>query len=330
MSSNKSRNVGFSVKQGDRGQVPTVGIGMPVFNGEAYLAVAISSILSQTFEDFELVISDNGSSDGTEDICRSFAAADPRIRYIRQPKNLGASWNFNHVFHVSRCKYYKWAAHDDMMAPEFLERCVEVLESDRKCVLVHPVAVLVDENGDQKSCYLDTMASDSDDPVRRFERWMIPALGQCNPAYGLMPKEVVEKTGLMGNFMGSDRIFLGEIAILGQVRMLRETLFLRRVHANMSTKVNVDNLSLLEWFSGEKTRGLHFKRLRQIQEFIRAIRRSGLSRMEQMGCYRVLAKWVWCLRIQIARELMIPLYMNGQPTALNLRLKRHFGLSAVR
>ena len=236
----------------DTGRIPTVGIGMPVFNGEAYVAAAISSILSQTFEDFELVISDNGSSDGTEEICRSFAASDPRIRYIRQPKNLGASWNFNHVFHVSRCKYYKWAAHDDMIAPEFLERCVEVLEVVRKCVLVHPVAVIVDENGDQMSCYLDSMALDSDDPVRRFERWMIPALGQCNPVYGLMPRKVIEKTGLQGNFMGSDRIFLGEITLLGQVRMLREPLLLRRVHANMSTKANLDNLSLSEWFTRRK------------------------------------------------------------------------------
>lgn len=298
---------------------------MPVFNGEAYVAAAISSILSQTFEDFELVISDNGSSDGTEDICRSFAAADPRIRYIRQPKNLGAAWNFNHVFHVSRCKYYKWAAHDDMMAPEFLERCVEVLEVDKECVLVHPATVLVDENGDQTSCYLDTMACDSDDPARRFERWMIPALGQCSPFYGLMPRKVIEKTGLHGNFMGADRIFLGEIAILGHVRMLREALFLRRVHANMSTKANVDSRSLSEWFSGKKIRGLRFKRLRQIREFIRVIRRAGLSRRERMGCYRVLARWAWYLRVQIARELMLPLYINGQPTALNNILNRHLG-----
>ena len=108
---------------------PRVSIGMPVYNGADHVAKAIQAILSQTFEDFELVISDNASSDGTDQICRRYAALDPRIRYCRNDHNLGAAANYNRVFELARAEYFKWAAHDDLYAPEYLERCVAELDS---------------------------------------------------------------------------------------------------------------------------------------------------------------------------------------------------------
>ena len=107
---------------------PRVSIGMPVFNGENYLAEALDSLLTQTFSDFELIISDNASTDKTEEICRAYAVRDQRIRYFRNQENLGASRNYNRVFELSSGEYFKWAAHDDLCAPEFLGRCVDVLD----------------------------------------------------------------------------------------------------------------------------------------------------------------------------------------------------------
>jgi glycosyltransferase involved in cell wall biosynthesis len=126
---------------------PKVSVGMPVFNGDRFIAETIDSILAQTFGDFELIISDNASTDGTEKICRQYADDDGRIRYVRNRENLGAAYNYNQTFHLSSGDYFKWACHDDLLRPEFLERCVEVLDRDPSAVLVYTDWAPIDETG---------------------------------------------------------------------------------------------------------------------------------------------------------------------------------------
>ena len=108
---------------------------MPVYNGERYVAEAIRSILAQTLDDFELVICDNASSDRTQEICASFAKNDSRIRYFQNKVNLGGHPNFNRTFELSRGKYFKWAAHDDVLRPELLRSCVKALEESTDAAL---------------------------------------------------------------------------------------------------------------------------------------------------------------------------------------------------
>ena len=112
---------------------PKVSIGLPVYNGERYLREALDSILGQTFRDFELIICDNASTDETAAICADYAARDPRIRYHRQTHNIGATANFNHTFELARGAYFKWAAHDDVLAPTWLEKCVASARSGARC-----------------------------------------------------------------------------------------------------------------------------------------------------------------------------------------------------
>ena len=107
--------------------VPRVTIGLPVYNGENYLAAAIESLLSQTFTDFELVICDNGSTDRTEQVCRAYAARDARIRYYREVENRGLAWNFSRTFELARGEYFKWHAHDDLCGPTLLRGALEAL-----------------------------------------------------------------------------------------------------------------------------------------------------------------------------------------------------------
>ena len=109
---------------------------------------AIESILAQTYTDFELLISDNASGDGTEEICREFAAQDSRIRYFRHPQNRGASWNFNQTVEHSIGEYFKWLAHDDTMGPCYLARAVEVLDQDPTLVLCHSKTGIIDSHGE--------------------------------------------------------------------------------------------------------------------------------------------------------------------------------------
>ena len=127
--------------------VPRVSIGMPVYNGENFLAEALDSMLAQTFVDFELIISDNASTDRTKAICRDYAARDRRIRYHRVDDNQGATWNFNHTFELARGEYFKWAAHDDLCDPTFVARCVEVLDSDPTVICCHTQTRHIDIHG---------------------------------------------------------------------------------------------------------------------------------------------------------------------------------------
>src|ERR1700730_2505125 len=123
---------------------PLVSIGFFLYNGDRFLAAAIESILNQTFQDFELIISDNCSTDRSEEICRKFAAQDDRIRYYRADRNMGAGWNLRNVYFKATGKYFKWAAHDDMIQPDFLRQCIDALEADDSLVVAHTYTRVID------------------------------------------------------------------------------------------------------------------------------------------------------------------------------------------
>src|SRR6516164_196463 len=117
--------------------VPRLSIGLPVYNGEKYLAESLDSLLGQTFEDFELIISDNASTDSTGDICQRYAKQDSRIRYIRQPRNIGLAANHNFVIGQARGDLFKWAADDDLCARDLVRDCVDALDEYPRVVLTH-------------------------------------------------------------------------------------------------------------------------------------------------------------------------------------------------
>lgn len=114
--------------------IPKVSIGMPVYNGEEFLRKKMDSLLSQTFTDFELIISDNASTDSTPLICKEYLQKDKRIRYTKQEKNMGVIWNFNFVLQQARGRYFLWTAADDIILPHFLEKNVIVLETKKNFV----------------------------------------------------------------------------------------------------------------------------------------------------------------------------------------------------
>src|SRR5918992_3329928 len=125
-----------------------VSIGVPVHNGGTYLAEVLEGLLAQSFEDFEIVISDNASTDCTAEICHAYRNKDPRVRYFRSEQNLGAAWNHNRVFELSVAPLIKWAACDDLHEPLFLERCVDALHADTGVVLSHTYVKMIDERGE--------------------------------------------------------------------------------------------------------------------------------------------------------------------------------------
>ena len=122
-------SINSSIKAG-----PKVSIGMPVYNGEQTIRKALDSLLAQTFQDFELIISDNASTDSTSEICVEYSKKDKRIRYIHQETNMGASWNFNFVLAEAKYDYFVWAAADDSWHHNFLEKNINILLSEKNAV----------------------------------------------------------------------------------------------------------------------------------------------------------------------------------------------------
>jgi glycosyltransferase involved in cell wall biosynthesis len=152
---------------------PRVSMGMPVYNGEKYIEEAIESILAQTYIDFELIISDNASTDRTQEICQGYADHDERIRYYRNPTNLGAAPNYNRTFQLSSGEYFKWAEDDDLIATDFLVKCVEVLDQDPNIVLCFPIARVIDENGTILGDYEYKSDTSSPEPHIRFRNLVL-------------------------------------------------------------------------------------------------------------------------------------------------------------
>src|SRR5215472_14068114 len=148
-------------------------IGLFVYNGERFLEEALHSILSQTLTDFELIISDNASTDRTGEIAEAYAKGDNRIRYYRSEKNMGAGWNVRRVYELATGKYFKWAAADDLLEPEFLRRCVVALDRDPDCVVAYAKTREVDENGAFIKNYITPMQTNSSDPVARFREMLL-------------------------------------------------------------------------------------------------------------------------------------------------------------
>jgi glycosyltransferase involved in cell wall biosynthesis len=205
---------------------PKVAIGLPVRNGQNYLEQAIESVLGQTFSDFTLIISDNASEDGTEEICRRFAAKDPRVVYHRQKENIGAAPNFNFVFKMSRSPYFKWAAHDDVLGPNFLRDCLDLLESDPSLAFAHPMAAQIDQDGKVNATFDADYLPGGLTPSQRL-RWLL-WVPEFNEFFGLIRSDVLRRTHLLASFGGADRNLVAEILFMGDKGCAPRYEFFRR------------------------------------------------------------------------------------------------------
>lgn len=211
---------------------PQLSIGLPVYNGEKFLKEALDSLLTQTFEDFELIISDNASTDCTEEICRTYAAQDKRIRYHRNEKNIGCAPNFNRVFELSSGKYFKWAAYDDLHAPDFLMKCIQVLEQDPTVILCHSQVYFINEYGQFLQYYDIHLKTDLPKPHQRFRELLVKHL--CYQSYGVIRADALRKIRLMGGYGAADAILLLRLGLVGRFYEIPEYLFFARNHPQQS------------------------------------------------------------------------------------------------
>jgi hypothetical protein len=205
-----------------------VTIGVPVYNGARYLESTLDSLLAQAHEPIELIISDNASTDATQEICLRYAGRDARIRYERNAENLGAVWNFNQLARLACGPYFMWAGAHDQWEPSYVARCVELLERDPSVAVAFTHARQMDEDG---STLQERMADDADtrgwSSLARF-RFVTWHVRVCNVIHGVIRRSVLLKTSLFQNIWCPDHLLIAELALLGSFGQLDDVLFHRR------------------------------------------------------------------------------------------------------
>jgi glycosyltransferase involved in cell wall biosynthesis len=200
---------------------------MPVHNEERYIALAIESLLSQEYKNFELIISDNASTDKTREICQEYASKDERIRYYRSEKDMGSAWNFNRVFKLSSGEYFMWAGGHDLWDKTYIRRCTNALK-DPSVVLCYTQTIKIDQEGRELGIDEDRLDTSSiSKPSQRFHKTMWE-LYRCNIIHGVIRSSALRKTRLFLPVIGSDHLLLGELSLLGKFVQLPIPLFYRR------------------------------------------------------------------------------------------------------
>jgi glycosyltransferase involved in cell wall biosynthesis len=211
---------------------PLVSIGMPVYNGERFLRLALDALLAQDHRHFELIISDNGSQDSTEQICCEFQGRDSRIRYIRHSENRGAPWNFNFVLQEASADYFMWAACDDLWHPTYVRKCLSMLESHPQAVLCCTEINFIDGQArpTQHYPYYSNLETLGMTPVERIRK--IVSLKGWFATYGLMRNNRIPHVPPGTNAFGWDVVHLLELSLVGPFVKVPEALFNYRILGN--------------------------------------------------------------------------------------------------
>ena len=221
---------------------PPLFVGLPVYNGEEFLDEAIDAILGQSFGDFVLMISDNASTDRTQELCERAATKDDRVRYVRHRENRGAAFNWNYCVRTAASPFFRWACHDDVPLPRNFEACMNAIAERPDVGLVYPKTVIIDENGRREGPYIKAYPlgpyedglnlmhdSASERVVQLYQNLML-----VNPLFGVQRTDILRSTNLLGGYKESDRVLLTELAVRTKFRELDEELFLRRMHPQVT------------------------------------------------------------------------------------------------
>jgi glycosyltransferase involved in cell wall biosynthesis len=295
--------------------MPLLSIGVPVFNGENYLRQAVESILSQDFGDFELVISDNASTDGTSAICADYARMDKRVRLHRNETNIGAIANHNLVFQLSTGKYFKWAAHDDECAPGVLAACVRTLEdAPDQVALVYPQAELIGEKGEVEGRFTVSIQCRDRRPAERFGR-VVRYVRLGTPLYGVIRPEMLRRTRLLGAFHSSDLVLLAELALIGEIWELPMFGIRKRMHRLRASQAHSSQTAWQTWADPSQTAGREWRipgMDRVDREYVRRVYLSDIGCLEKCRCLlavalnsygsRRLKRWSRRLRMRVGQK----------------------------
>jgi glycosyltransferase involved in cell wall biosynthesis len=324
---------------------PRLSVGLPVYNGEDYLAESIEALLGQTYVDFELIISDNASTDATADICRRYGKQDSRIRYVRQPRNIGLSLNHNFVLAESRGEFFKWAASDDLYGRNLLQRCVEALDEDPDVVLAHSWEAAIDGSGTVMQAMDYPLSTDSPRAPERFRNILFGSSGlfeSSDPAvsglvrvdnrgilracdiYGVTRTAVMRRVAPLGSYHHSDRIIICALALHGRFHMTPDWLYFRRDTPDRTYNRSPKLRDRCEVNDPVRKNKLLHPTARLVAEYfwgyVRAIQHAPLSPSDRRECYRNLVQWTLDRATsKVAPRHLVPLEAPDSSDAVSVR-----------
>ncbi|MCL2455001.1 MAG: glycosyltransferase family 2 protein [Micrococcales bacterium] len=261
---------------------PRVTIGVPVYNGERYLAEALTSLVEQDFQDMEILVSDNASDDATVRIAEEFAARDPRVVVVRQEKNIGGAHNSNVLMDAARGEYFKWAYHDDRCAPGMVSALVAQLDADPDAVAACPTVMKIDEDGTDLGRWDERLYVDLVGPaherlaqVLRHRIWPVQ--------FGMFRTSAVRAAGGVYVSTAGEYVLPAAIAVRGNVRLVPEAVQQIRHHVDRS---GGERRSEAVWVDPNRPH-VAFPYSRKIPLVRRAVLDAGLDRAERRRCLRV-------------------------------------------
>ncbi|MCA9888051.1 MAG: glycosyltransferase family 2 protein [Anaerolineae bacterium] len=316
---------------------PRVSIGMPVYNGAQYLERALDTLLAQTFTDFEIVITDNCSTDNTQEICERYAAQDDRVKYHRNETNIGASRNYNRCYDLAIGEYFKWAAHDDEHAPTYLEKTVALLDTHPDAVLAHSYTDIIDRNSNVipvPDNVLNLMVKDPDggemrvgveysdrhvdsDSVSERYQGILLQTSWCYDIFGLMRRNALANTNLQESFYRTDKVLLAEMVLQGKFLHVPERLFLNRRHAKQSGNIKTAK-EREAWNNPSAAKHHPIPQWLCMKGYTRAMWKTSMSRTERARCVSILARYAtdmksWLTLFNEKLDLNLHIAMKSQP-----------------
>jgi glycosyltransferase involved in cell wall biosynthesis len=294
--------------------IPRLTIGLAVYNGENFLAQSIESLLGQTYEDFELIISDNASTDSTADICTQYMKQDSRIRYFRQKQNIGSAPNHNFTIHKARGELFKTASHDDLYGRSLLQQCVEALDKDPSVVLAHSLSAVIDESSTVTEVVEYPVNTADPRAPERLRSMLFDGWGDDEG--GVIRTEVLRRTPLHDSYHFADRVFTVALALYGPFYMVPDYLYFRRRHEGQGGAC-ADLRARCAKLDPRRASRLRHPTARlygeYIASYVSAIRRAPLSAADKRECYQVLGRWLAGRALPVAGRTLTgsPLRMMG-------------------
>jgi glycosyltransferase involved in cell wall biosynthesis len=255
----------------------------------------MDALLAQTFTDFELIISDNGSTDRTSEIARRYAATDARVRYVHHPQNRGSSFNHNFVIEQGRGEFFKWVSDDDLYAPDLLQRCIEALDSRPEIALAHAWTAFIDDAGTITDPIDYALTTDVPDPVERFRSVLYTDGG--DDIYGVIRMSILRRIAPFGSYHWADRTFVGELALNGPFHNVPDFLYFRREHPMRTSRLGRNDIrrrcARLDPARANRWRHPVVRLVGEyLLGYVGVIRRAPISSRDRMRCGRELAVWI--------------------------------------
>jgi glycosyltransferase involved in cell wall biosynthesis len=274
---------------------------MPAYNGERFIGDSIRCILEQSMQSLRLIISDNASTDMTEEICRSLATEDSRITYIRHPENLGATANYNFLARQANTEYFKWHSCNDLLSNDAIEKCVQLLDSHPDVTLVFPATYCFDQTVDGAPLYGKDPVADQERALERFFH-TIDSMALNNMMNGVVRLDALRKTSMLREFYFADRTLVAELALQGKLIEDGRCSFYRRMDESSATQKKSE-VEVLKHFDPSWKRPLAFTNWRVFASFMSSLWSSDVGLGKACKGTLMIGRRVWWQKTVLGRDI---------------------------